>query len=113
MNLLALPNDLLYYITKFLSISDKMTMRETNKEVKNNVKFMDIRVGKMDAKIEKLLNGRMYILCRLRLAALCGLHEHTVANIWAWATLLDDVKTDSLPILRQIGSAIYNKSIMN
>ena len=38
MNLLALPNDLLYYITKFLSISDKMTMRETNKELKNNVK---------------------------------------------------------------------------
>ena len=60
------------------------------------LKFMDIRIGKMDAKIEKLLNGRMYILCRLRLAALCGLHEHTVANIWAWATLLDDVKTDSL-----------------
>jgi hypothetical protein len=111
MNLLVLPNDILYYITKFLSIPDKMTMRETNKELNNNVKFMDIRIGKMDAKIEKLLNGRMYILCRLRLAALCGLHEHTVANIWSWVTLLDDVKTDSLPILRQIGSAIYNKSI--
>jgi hypothetical protein len=111
MNLLVLPNDLLYYITIFLSISDKIVVRETNKEFNNNVNFMDIRIGKMDAKFEKLLNGRMYILCRLRLAALCGLHQHTVANIWSWITLLDDVKTDSLPILRQIGHSIYLNTI--
>lgn len=111
MLLSTLPNDILYYITQFLSTSDKISLRETSIELNNIVNFMEIRIGKMDLKIEKLLNGRMYILCRLRLAALCGLHEHTVASIWTWITLLDDIKTDALPILRQIGQAIYKNSI--
>ena len=111
MSLSALPNDILHHITNFLSISEKISLRETCIELNSIVNFMEIRIGKMDRKIEKLLNGRMYILCRLRLAALCGLHEHTVASIWSWVSLISDVKTDALPILRQIGHAIYRNAI--
>ena len=91
MHFLMLPNDLLYTITKFMSASDKMILRETCIDLKDNVKYMEIRIQKMNIQIDKLLNGRMYILCRLRLAALCGLHEHTVASIWSWATLIGDI----------------------
>ena len=111
MHLLILPNDLLYVMTNFMSVSDKMTLRETCIDLKNNVNYMEIRIEKLDVKIDKLLNGRMYILCRLRLASLCGLQEHTVASIWSWVTLIGDITDDSLPILRQIGSAIYKNSI--
>ena len=111
MHLLILPNDLLYVMTNFMSVSDKMTLRETCIDLKENVNYMEIRIEKLDVKIDKLLNGRMYILCRLRLAALCGLQEHTVASIWSWVTLIGDITDDSLPILRQIGSAIYKNSI--
>ena len=106
MKLLMLPNDILYYFTRFLSTTEKMSLRETNKELCNNVRFMDIRIDKMSSKFDKLMNGRQYILCRLRLAALYGLQDYTVASIWSWVTLLGDIKTDALPILRQISSAI-------
>ena len=113
MYIIVLPNDIIYCIIRYLSIWDKIAMRETCTELNNNISFMEIRIGKMDYIIANLLNSRMYILSRLRLAALCGLHEHTVANIWSWATLIDDVKTDALPILRQLGRAIYQKSIIS
>ena len=106
MQLLALPTDIQCYFTECLSSTEKMALRLTCKELNQNISFMQIRIEKMNVEIEKLLNGRMYILCRLRLAALCGLHEYTVATIWSWATLLEDVKIDSLPMLRQISKAI-------
>ena len=108
MPLLALPNDILCYFTDFLSTTEKMALRLTCEELNQNVNLMQIRIEKMNGEIDKLINGRIYILCRLRLAALCGLHEYTVATIWSWVTLLDDVKTDSLPMLRQINKAINN-----
>ena len=110
MILTTLPNDLLYYITHFLDLSAKINFRETNNDICKNVRYMEIKIEKMNKKIDKLLNGRIYILCRLRLAALCGLHEHTVAHIWSWVTSLDDVNTDALPFLRQIGRAIYKNT---
>ena len=108
MQLLALPTDIQCYLTKFLSTTEKIALRQTCKESNQNVSYMQIRIEKMNEEIDKLINGRMYILCRLRLAALCGLQEYTVATIWSWVTLLDDVKTDSLPMLRQISNAIKN-----
>lgn len=110
MKLLMLSHDILHYITRFLSTSEKMALRETSTELNIVVNYMDIKIEKMNKKIDKLINGRIYILCRLRLAALCGLHQHTVADIWAWATSLGDVDLDALPILRQIGRAIYRNS---
>ena len=110
MNLIMLPNDLLYHITQFLNLSAKINFRETCNDTCKNVRYMEIKIEKMNIKIDKLLNGRIYILCRLRLAALCGLHEHTVADIWSWANSLDDVKIDALPFLRQIGRAIYKNT---
>ena len=107
MNILLLPNDIIYYITRFLPITDKIVARETSIEFYKEITYMEIRVANLNLKFDKILNGRTYILSRLRLASLCGLHEHSVATIWAWITLLDDVKSDSLPILRQISSAIY------
>ena len=82
-------------------------------EFNTAVNYMEIRIEKMNVKINDLSGGRNYILCRLRLAALCGLHEHTVADIWSWATSLGDVNVDALPILRQIGSAIHKNTKVN
>lgn len=107
MNLIMLPNDILYHITSFLSAKEKIVVRESCIELYKNVDYMQIRIERMNSKIEKLQNGRMYILCRLRLAALCGLHQHTVASIWSWITSYDDIKIDALPLLRQISRAIY------
>lgn len=106
MNILMLPNDMRFYITRFSLLSDKINMRETCIELKNSISFIDIRIEKFNSKFEQILTGRIYILSRLRLAALCGLHEHTVANIWSWVSLVGDIKSDALPILRQIGNAI-------
>ena len=103
---------MLYYISRFLSASDKLTARKTCIEFKNNVKLIDARIEIMNRKIEKIINGQKYILSRLRLAALCGLDNYTVANIWSWVVMIDDEKPDSLPILRQIGRAIYNNNII-
>jgi len=106
-NILMLPNDMIFYITRFLSMQEKITARETCIDFNDSIKFIEIRIGKMDIKIEKLLNGKIYILSRLRLAALCGLQAHTVADIWSWVTLVSDMKSDALPILRQLNHAIY------
>jgi hypothetical protein len=106
MNLTTLPNDLLYHITHFLDLSSKINFRETCNDTNKNVRYMDIKIEKLNKKFDKLLNGRLYILCRLRLAALCGLHEHTVADIWSWVNSMNGVDTDALPFLREIGRAI-------
>jgi len=108
MPLIALPTDLQCYLTKFLSTTEKINLRQTCKELNQNVNYMQIRIAKMEKEIDKLFNGRIYILCRLRLASLCGLHEYTVANIWSWVTLLDRENPDSLYMLRQISKAINN-----
>jgi len=106
MSILLLPNDIIKYITTFLSTNDKTAVRESCKELLINVNLMKIKIEKMDKKFKELHSGREYILSRLRLAALCGLHEFTVANIWNWITSLDNSKDDALPILRQISDAI-------
>jgi len=111
MNLLIMPNDIIYYISRFLSITDKIAWRETCIELNSSVNFMEIRIEKMNIKFDRLLNGRIYILCRLRLAALCGLHNHTIADIWSWVNSLGDITVDALPILRQIGRTIYRNSL--
>jgi hypothetical protein len=107
MNILLLPNDIIYYIIRFLSKIDKISAREISTDFYKEITYMEIRIEYLNLKIDKILNGRIYILSRLRLASLCGLQEYSVATIWAWITLFDDVKTDALPILRQIGNAIY------
>lgn len=106
MNILLLPNDILFYITSFLSVSDKIAARETCMDLYNSINYMQIRVEKMDIKIDKLLNGNIYILNRLRLAALCGLQNHSVAEIWSWISLISDIKQDSLQIIRRLDNAI-------
>ena len=40
------------------------------------------------------------------MAALCGLNNYNVAEIWSWVSLVHDQKLDALPILRQLGQAI-------
>ena len=106
MLLVMLPNDILQFLTTFLSGTEKMLIRESCKELNQNVDYMQIRIEKMDKEISNLSKGREYILSRLRLASLCGLHEYTVATIWSWITSMDGNKKDALPILRQISNAI-------
>ena len=70
---------------------------------------MDIKVGKMDIKIDNILDGRVYILNRLRLAALCGLSDDKVACIWAWIENQNSkeiIIKDALPFLREINSCL-------
>ena len=106
MNIIFLPNDIIFLIIKNLSLKDKISARKTCYEIKNSIRFIDIRIEKFNFELDKILTGRIYILSRLRLAALCGLHEHTVADIWSWISLVGDIKSDALPILRRIGNAI-------
>ena len=106
MNIVTLPNDILYIIFRFLFTSEKINARETCRDFKYCMRFMELRIETMNIKYDKLLNGRNYILARLRLAALCGLNNYKVAEIWSWVTLMTDTKIDALPILRQLGQAI-------
>ena len=106
MNILILPNDMLYYIIHFLSTTDKISMRETCEDFKYCIYFMEIRIETMDIKYDKLITGRNYILARLRLAALCGLNNYKVSEIWSWISLFQEPKQDALYILRQLGQAI-------
>ena len=101
-----LPNDILYMITKYLSITDKIYVRGISKDFKDSIRFMEIRIEFMDIKYDKLISGRNYILSRLRLAALCGLNNYKVAEIWSWVSLFHEEKQDALYILRQLGQAI-------
>ena len=101
-----LPNDILYTITRYLSTSEKIYIRETCKNFKNCIYFMEIRTETMNIKYDKLINGRNYILSRLRLAALCGLNNYKIAEIWSWVSLFQEEKLDALYILRQLDQAI-------
>jgi hypothetical protein len=106
MNIVMLPNDMLYTITRSLSSSEKNCVRETCKDFKNCIYFIEIRIETMNVKYDKLITGRNYILSRLRLAALCGLNNYKVAEIWSWVSLFQEEKQDALYILRQLGQAI-------
>jgi hypothetical protein len=106
MNIVLLPNDILYIITKFLSTSDKISVRETCTDFKDCIRFMEIRIETMNDKYDKLINGRNYILSRLRLAALCGLNNYKVAEIWSWVSIFQEPKEDALTILRQLNESI-------
>ena len=101
-----LPNDILYTITRYFSLSDKISVRETCRDFNYCIRFMEIRIETMDVKYDKLITGRNYILSRLRLAALCGLNNYKVAEIWSWVSLFQEEKQDALYILRQLGQAI-------
>ena len=106
-NIIMVPNDIFYIIISFLSTYDKISTRETCKDLNHCIRFMKIRTEFMDIKFDRLINGRNYILARLRLAALCGLNNYRVAEIWSWVSLMhDDIKSDALPILQQLGQAI-------
>ena len=106
MNITLLPNDILYMITRYLSSSEKISVRETCKDFKYCIYFIEIKIETMDVKYDKLITGRNYILSRLRLAALCGLNNYQVAEIWSWVSLFQEEKQDALYILRQLGQAI-------
>ncbi len=60
----------------------------------------------MNIKYDKLINGRNYILSRLRLAALSGLNNYKIAEIWSLVSLFQEEKLDALYILRQLDQAI-------
>jgi len=105
-NVTTFPNDILYVITRFLSPNDKISVRETCIDLNNSVRFMELRIENMNIKFDKIINGRNYILARLRLAALCGLNTYEVAEIWSWVSLFQEQKQDALSILRQLGEAI-------
>lgn len=107
MHILSMPNDMIFYIINFLCLTDKISARETSIEFYNNIKFMEIKILYMSNKFDTIIDGKIYILNRLRLAKLCGLHNHTVSEIWSWISLINDTKQDALKILRQIGTAIY------
>ena len=107
MHLLLLPDDIIFYITHFLSLIDKISARETSIEFYNNIKFMQIKILFMNNIFDTIINGKIYMLNRLRLANLCGLQNHTVSEIWSWISLTSDIKHDALKILRQIDTAIY------
>jgi len=106
MNVTTVPNDILYTISNFLSTIDKISIRETCKDFKSSISFMEIKIETMTLKIENLINGKNYILARLRLASLCGLNSYKVREIWSWVTLFQEEKKDALPILQQLGEAI-------
>ena len=105
-NVTTLPNDILFIITTHLSTKEKCLIRESCTEFNNILRVIDIKTELMDIKYDKLINGRNYILGRLRLAALCGLNNYKVAEIWSWVSLVYEEKPDALSILRQLGQAI-------
>ena len=106
-NIEMLPTDMIFYISKFLSITEKKIARETSWSLNSPINLMEIRIKTFDSKIDNLLDGRSYILGRLRLASLCGLNNYSVGEIWSWITFNHNFKKDSLPIIREIGNAIH------
>lgn len=103
----TLPDEIITLISKFLSTNDKEACRRVNKNFYNNVRLMDIKVDKLNTKYDNIMNGSVYILNRLRLAALCGLNSEIVAYIWSWVYNQNSnkiIRTDSLPILRYLKS---------
>ena len=71
---------------------------------------MDIKINKMNIKINNILDGRVYILNRLRLAALCGMDKKRVANIWNWIENINYINNnDVLQVLRDIDEVLKLK----
>jgi len=103
----TLPDEIITLISKFLSTNDKEACRRVNKNFYNNVRLIDIKVDKLNTKYDDIMNGSVYILNRLRLAALSGLSSEIVAYIWSWVYNQNSnkiIRTDSLPILRYLKS---------
>ena len=101
-----LPYDLITLISRFLSGIEKERVRTLCKDFCSSIKMMDIKVCKMEDKIDNILDGRVYILNRLRLAALCGLEKEKISYIWYWINNNNLIKDDSLPILGIINNVI-------
>jgi len=101
-----LPYDLLTLISRFLSGIEKERLRIVCKDFYSSIKIMDIKVNKMEDKINNILDGRVYILNRLRLAALCGLDKEKISDIWYWVNNNNLFKDDCLHILRIINNVI-------
>ena len=105
--MIHLPSELITYITSFLSSKDRETARETCKEIYCSINLIGIKAYKFDYKIDQIMDGRIYMLNRLRLAALCGLDKKSVSAIWLWIMKRDFSKEDGLRFLRQIGASIH------
>ena len=103
----TLPYELLTLISTFLSAKEKESAREVCKDLYSSINMMVIKVNKMENKIDNILDGRVYILNRLRLAALCGLDKETVSEIWHWINYSQLMKEDGLMILRQINEIVF------
>ena len=101
-----LPYDLITLISKFLSFKEKERARIVSKDFYSSIKMIDIKVNKMEDKINNILDGRVYILNRLRLAALCGLDKEKISEIWYWINYNNLMKEDCLDILRQINNVV-------
>ena len=101
-----LPGELIDLISSFLSTNDKESAREVCKEFAYNIRMMNIKVNKMNIKIDTILDGRIYILNRLRLASLCGLDKKSISEIWYWVNYNQLMKEDGLDILRRINRVL-------
>ena len=107
----VLPDEIITLISKYLSIKEKERMRQVNKEFDRNIRLMDIKINKMNDRIDSILDGRVYILNRLRLAALCGMRKKRVASIWNWIENINYINNnDVLHVLRDIDSVLKETS---
>ena len=101
-----LPGELIALISSFLSTNDKESAREVCRYMHYNIRLMDIKVNKMNNKIDIIFDGRIYILNRLRLASLCGLDKKIISDIWDWVNANDFTCEDGLNILRKINRVL-------
>jgi len=105
-----LPDEIITLISKFLSTKEKERMRQVSREFDRNIRLMDIKINKMNNKIDNILDGRVYILNRLRLAALCGMEKGRVGNIWNWIENINYINnSDVLQVLRDIDEVLKLK----
>jgi len=105
-----LPDEIITLISKFLSTKEKERMRQVSREFDRNIRLMDIKINKMNNKIDNILDGRVYILNRLRLAALCGMEKRRVGNIWNWIENINYINnSDVLQVLRDIDEVLKLK----
>lgn len=104
---------LLYILVRFLFTSEKITARESCRDFKCCIPFIDIRIANMNIKYDKLINGKNYILSRLRLAALCGLNNYKVSEIWSWISLVRGNNRFAFPLRTPVRETPYEPRKFN
>ena len=54
-NIIDLPNDILFRILKRLSVTNRIISRETSKIMKENVSYMKIKIDKFNIKLSQIM----------------------------------------------------------